>query len=199
MRRREQDSGLLDEVIGIYFHTKVTKGGRNLTCAALVAVGDGEGRVGLGYSKASGVPAAIEKGTKEGRDSMIEVELVGDTIVHEIVGRHGSARVLLRPASTGTGVKAGSTVRSIMRVAGVRNVLSKVFGNTNALNVAKATMNALERLRSVEEVRRLRGVEVELHHPQLGRPARQEPAPAEEEPEGAETAEAAEAAESATQ
>ncbi|KPK65627.1 MAG: hypothetical protein AMK73_02465 [Planctomycetes bacterium SM23_32] len=175
MAYREQEGGLLDEVIGIYFHTKVTKGGRNLTCAALVAVGDGNGKVGLGYGKASSVPMAIEKATGEGRGAMLEVCRVGDTIAHQELGRHGAARVLLKPASPGTGVKAGGTVRSIMRVAGVNNVLSKVFGNSNPLNVAKATMNALRQMRSREEVQRLRGVKVELRHPQAARPKREQP------------------------
>lgn len=166
MREREKEGGLLEEVIGIYFHTKVTKGGRNLSCAALVAVGDGSGKVGLGYGKARAVPMAIEKGTKVARESMVRVNMVGDTIIHEVTGQHGAARVLLRPASPGTGVKAGGTVRAIMRVAGIRNVLSKVFGNTNPINLAKATMDALTKMRSLEEVRRLRRPDVRLRHPQ---------------------------------
>lgn len=165
-RAREQDSGLIEEVIGIYFHSKVTKGGRNLTCAALVVVGDGKGKVGLGYGKAPGVPTAIEKGTKQARANMKPVHLVGDTIAHEILSSHGSSDVLLRPASAGTGVKAGKTVRAIMHAVGVRNVLSKVFGCTNAINVAKATMIALGDMQSVEEVSQLRGVNVRLRHPQ---------------------------------
>ncbi len=184
MSSRREEGGLLEEVIGIYFHTKVTKGGRNLTCAALVAVGDGNGRVGLGYGKANGVPAAIEKGNHDARSNMIEVNRVGDTIAHEIVGRHGAARVLLRPASEGTGVKAGRTVASIMRVAGVHNVLSKIFGNSNPINVAKATMQALREMSSVEEVQRLRGVKVELYHPQARRPAEPEAAVETEEAAG---------------
>ena len=166
MARVQQDSGLLEEVIGIYFHTKVTKGGRNLSVAALVAVGDGRGSVGLGYGKASGVPMAIEKAGKEARANMLSINLIGDTIAHEITGRHGAARVLLIPATPGTGVKAGGTVRSILMVAGIHNVLSKVHGNTNPINVAKATMDALTGLMSLEEIRELRGVDVRLFHPQ---------------------------------
>lgn len=173
-RDREQDSGLIEEVIGIYFHSKVTKGGRNLTCAALVVVGDGRGKVGLGYGKAPGVPTAIEKGTKQARANMKPIHMVGDTVAHEIIGRHGLSDVLLRPASPGTGVKAGGTVRAIMRAAGVRNVLSKVFGCTNAINVSKATMSALSQMQSVEEVSNLRGVTVRLRHPQ----SKPEPKPA---------------------
>ena len=168
MARREQESGVLEEVIAIRFHTKVTKGGRKLSVAALVAVGDGNGKVGLGYGKASGVPLAIEKANKEARANMIKVNRVGDTIAHEALGRHGAARVLLKPASPGTGVKAGSTVRSILQVLGVHNVLSKVFGNTNPVNVAKATMEALQQMQSVGQVERLRGVKLHMFHPQFG-------------------------------
>jgi small subunit ribosomal protein S5 len=171
MRERARESGIIEEVIGIYFHTKVTKGGRNLTCAALVTVGDGRGKVGLGYGKAKAVPMAIEKATKVARESMAPVTLVGDTVAHGVLGRHGAARVLLIPAAPGTGVKAGGTVRSILKVAGVNNVLSKCYGNTNPVNLAKATMDALGQLRSAEEVRRLRGVDVRLFHPQLKAPA----------------------------
>jgi len=166
MAEREQEGGLLEEVMGIFFHAKVTKGGKTLSCAALVAVGDGRGRLGIGYGKARGVPMAIEKGTKEGRGSMMRLNLVGDTIAHRVMGRHAATRVLLMPASPGTGVKAGSTVRTMMRVAGVHNVLSKVFGNTNPVNVAKATMDALGKMRSAAEVASLRGREVRLCHPQ---------------------------------
>ncbi len=181
MVAREQDSGLLEEVIDIRFPNKVTKGGRTLGVAALVAVGDGKGRVGCGYGKARAVPAAIEKAVKEARASMMEVEMIGDTIAHEVVGRQDSAEVMLKPASPGTGVKAGATVRAILEVLGVHNVLTKVYGSTNAVNVAKATLNALRSLRSVDEVARLRGVPVNLHHPQLERerPAERASAPAE--------------------
>ncbi len=166
MSDRHEEGGLKDEVISIRFHTKVTKGGRKLSCAALVAVGDGQGKVGLGYGTATGVPMAIEKGVKEARANMKKVCLVGDTVGHTVVGKHDAARVLLKPASPGTGVKAGSTVRAVLRVAGVHNVLSKVYGNTNPVNVAKATLNALRKVRSAEEVAKLRGVDVRLFHPQ---------------------------------
>ncbi len=178
MARRQQESGVLEEVIAIRFHTKVTKGGRKLSVAALVAVGDGNGKVGLGYGKASGVPQAIEKANKEARATMIRVNLIGDTIAQEAVGRHGAARVLLLPASPGTGVKAGGTVRSILQVLGVHNVLSKIIGNTNPVNVAKATMRALREMQSVEEIERLRGVKLHMFHPQYGEPKAEAAAPA---------------------
>ena len=183
--KRGQDSGFLDEVLSIRFHTKVTKGGRNLSCAALVVVGDGKGKVGLGYGKARGVPMAIEKATKEARGQMVQVNLVGDTVAHEAIGRYGAARVLLKPAGPGTGVKAGGTVRKVLQVVGVHNVLSKIFGNTNPVNIAKATMKALSEMRSVDEVQKLRGVPVQLFHPQAGKTAQpaEEPTEAAPEPE----------------
>ncbi|NLW51043.1 MAG: 30S ribosomal protein S5 [Candidatus Brocadiaceae bacterium] len=166
MARRDDESGLIEEVIGIYYHTKVTKGGRNVSMAALVALGDGKGKIGLGYQKARGVPTAIEKASKEARKNMRKVHLVGDTVAHEVWGRHCTSRVLLRPATPGTGVKAGGTVRSVMNAAGVRNVLSKVYGGTNPINVAKATMDALVNLLSRQTVADLRGTDVRLFHPQ---------------------------------
>ena len=180
MARRDDQSGLSEEVIGIYYHYKVTKGGRNLSMAALVAVGDGKGKVGLGYGKARAVPMAIEKASKEARGSMTSVNLVGDTVAHEVTGRHASSRVLLLPASPGTGVKAGSTVRAVIHAAGVHNVLSKVYGSTNPVNVAKATMDALTRLVSLGTITALRGTDVRLFHPQVN--SRKDAAPAAEEP-----------------
>jgi len=156
----------MERVIAIRFPSKVTKGGRSLSVSALVAIGNGEGRVGIGYGKARGVPMAIEKANKEARIAMTDVYLVGDTVGHEVTGEQDSAHVLISPASPGTGVKAGATVRAILEVLGVRNVLTKVRGSGNALNVAKATMNALRKIRSPEQVSALRGMEVKLHHPQ---------------------------------
>jgi len=166
MSDEEQHKELLEEVIDIRVHTKVTKGGRKLSFAALVAVGDGQGTAGLGYGKARGVPMAIEKAGKRARQDMARINLIGDTIAHEAVGKHGSTKVLLRPAGPGTGVKASSTVRSIMTVVGVRNILSKCFGQNNPINVAKAAVKALHGMRSPEEAERLRGVKLQLHHPQ---------------------------------
>lgn len=183
----------MDEVLTIRMHTKVTKGGRNLSFAALVAVGNGNGRVGLGYGKAPGVPMAIEKANKEARDCMIEVPLIGDTVCHEETGRHKSSEVLLKPASPGTGVKAGGTVRAIMQVLGVHNVLTKSLGRNNPLNLAQATMNALSDMRSVEEVEKLRGVPVFLKHPQIDA-IKEETGPEEEAEEETEEAAAEEQA-----
>ncbi|MFP4175632.1 MAG: 30S ribosomal protein S5 [Planctomycetota bacterium] len=199
----DNQGGLMDEVLTIRMHTKVTSGGRNLSFAALVAVGDGNGKVGLGYGKAPGVPMAIEKANKEARESMLDVPLVGDTVCHQHTGRHKSSEVFIKPAAPGTGVKAGATVRSIMQVLGVHNVLTKSLGRNNPLNLAKATMTALKEMRSVEEVEELRGVPVFLKHPQIdalkeqmgvteGGEAETADSEAEEEPESVEEPEAEE-------
>ncbi len=169
MADQRDQSGLREEVIDLRFPNKVTKGGRTLGVAALVAVGNGNGRVGVGYGKARGVPMAIEKAVKDARADMVEVYMVGDTIGHAVTVRQDGARVMLKPARPGTGVKAGATVRAILEVLGVRNVLTKVYGSTNPVNVARATMTALESIRSPEEVAELRGVDVRLHHPQTMR------------------------------
>ncbi len=163
----DNQGGLMDEVLTIRMHTKVTKGGRNLSFAALVAVGNGNGSVGLGYGKAPGVPMAIEKANTEARDAMVEVPLIGDTVCRENTGEHKSSSVIVKPAAPGTGVKAGGTVRSIMQVLGVHNVLTKSLGRNNPLNLAKATMNALGEMRPIERVEDLRGVSVHLKHPQI--------------------------------
>lgn len=171
MTQRNKDSGLLDEVLDIRVHTKVTKGGRTISFGALVAVGDGHGKVGLGYGKARGVPMAIEKAAKEAKQKMVSVPLVGDTVSHEQQGEHKAAKVLLKPAAPGTGVKAGSAVRAIMSVLGVHNVLTKSLGNNNPINLAKATMNALQAMRSVEETESARGTKISPRHPQWRPPA----------------------------
>lgn len=174
MSNGDQSSELMEEVMDIRVHTKVTKGGRNLSFSALVAVGNGRGKVGVGYGKARGVPMAIEKAIKRARSEMKKINLIGDTIAHEIIGKHASSEVLIKPASPGTGVKAGATVRSMMKVLGVQNVLSKSFGRNNPLNLAKATMNALTRLRSPEEIEKVRGVKPQMDHPQLSVTRRKE-------------------------
>lgn len=163
----EVKSELIETVIDIRRSAKVTKGGRNFSFGALVVVGDGRGRAGIGYGKAREVPMAVNKATKEARNCMEKINLVGDTVPHEIVGRHGSCRVFLKPASRGTGVKAGSTVRAILEAVGVHNILTKCYGSTNTINVAKATMNALVTLASRDEINGLRGIQVEMRHPQL--------------------------------
>jgi small subunit ribosomal protein S5 len=170
------DAGDLSEsVVAINRSAKVVKGGRRFSFAALAVVGDRRGRVGIGYGKANEVPPAVEKSISDAKKNLVRVALKGDTIPHEVIGRFSSARVFMRPAGAGTGVIAGGGVRAVCQMVGIRNILTKAMGSTNPVNLVKAAMDALLRLKDVRDVARLRGVPMD----ELGQeqPAGAAPAP----------------------
>ena len=160
--RPGSDQGQYDErVIQINRVAKVVKGGRRFSFTALVVVGDGSGKVGIGYGKAKEVPAAIQKGIEIARRSMVLIPMAGQTVVHEVTGEHDAAKVLIKPAAPGTGVIAGGAVRQILEAAGIKDALAKSLGSPTHLNVAKAAMNGLLGQRRPDEVAKLRGKKAE--------------------------------------
>ncbi len=154
----KQQSEWEEKIIQVRRVTKVVKGGKKLSFRAVVAIGNGKGQVGVGIGKAAEVLNAIQKGVGDARKHLIKVPLVGATIPHELIGKQGSSRILLKPAAKGTGVIAGGAARAILELAGVGDVLSKSLGSRAPLNVARATINGLSNLRTFEQAARLRGM-----------------------------------------
>jgi len=149
---------VIEKVVKIKRCAAVVKGGRRFSFAAMVVVGNGQGRVGWGYGKANEVPPSVEKAVKEGMRSMIDVPLAGSSIPHQVRGQFGAANVVLVPAAPGTGVIAGAAVRAVCEAAGIHDILTKSFGSNNPVPLVKATLKAFDDLRSQQEVERLRGV-----------------------------------------
>lgn len=150
-----------DAVVKVFRCAKVVKGGRRFSFAALVVVGDRADTVGIGYGKANEVPLAVEKAIKDAKKSLHKIALLGRTIPYQVKGKYRATEIILAPASPGTGVIAGSSARAVLELAGVQDVLTKVYGSTSAKNVVKATLNGLLKLRTKEAIEALRGVEVE--------------------------------------
>jgi len=156
--RQTDDSGMESSVVRIYRCSKVVKGGRTFSFGALVVAGDRRGNVGIGYGKANEVPPAVEKATKDARKQMFKVNLKGTTVPHHVEGHSGASKVVLVPARPGTGVTAGKSVRPVLELAGITDILTKAYGSTSPKNLVKATIDALMQLQNREQVEQARGV-----------------------------------------
>jgi|SRR5512134_2859767 small subunit ribosomal protein S5 len=161
MPSEERDDGLKEKMIAVNRVTKVVKGGRILGFAALTVVGDGDGRIGMGKGKAREVPVAVQKAMEKARRGMERIPLKNGTVHHLVEGRHGASKVVLSPAADGTGVIAGGPMRAVFDVMGVRNIVAKSHGSTNPYNLVRATINALEQLRTPSEIAAKRGKSIE--------------------------------------
>ncbi len=157
---QQQAEGYIEKLVEVNRVAKVVKGGRIFSFTALTVVGDGNGKVGFGRGKAREVPAAIQKALESARRNMIAVDLKGTTLQHPVTGRHGASHVYMQPASEGTGVIAGGAMRAVLEVAGIKNVLAKCYGSTNACNVVHATFNGLKTMTSIEKIAEKRGLSV---------------------------------------
>ncbi len=161
MQRMEQVSEFKEKLVAVNRVTKVVKGGRNFRFAALLVVGDEKGRVGVGIGKAAEISEAIRKGVDDAKKHLVTVPLAGTSIPHEAIGYFGTGKVVLMPAPEGTGVIAGGAARAVLELAGVKNIRTKSYGTNNRINMVKATIEGLRRLRSAEQVAKLRGKTVE--------------------------------------
>jgi small subunit ribosomal protein S5 len=157
----ERSDGLREKMVAINRVTKVVKGGRVLGFAALTVVGDGDGGIGMGKGKAREVPVAVQKAMEEARRRLVKIKLKNGTLHHAVKGHHGSAKVLMQPASEGTGIIAGGPMRAVFEVMGVTNILAKCFGSTNPYNVVRATLNALQSMNTPAEIAAKRGKKIE--------------------------------------
>jgi len=160
-QQEDRGDGLQEKMIGVNRVTKVVKGGRIMSFAALTVVGDGSGSVGMGKGKSRAVPVAVQKAMEDARRNMVKVSLKQGTLLHVVIGRHGAAKVYMQPASEGTGIIAGGPMRAIFEVMGVHNVLAKCIGSTNPYNIVRATLNGLNQMNTPSEIAAKRGKTVE--------------------------------------